>query len=64
MYLVPFTPTDPLPVKSLRPPVEESVFEIVTFPENAEVLTFPDESLNELFATVITPVPLDDVYGV
>jgi hypothetical protein len=64
MYFVPFAPTDPLPVKSLRPPVDDKVFEIVTFPENAEVFIFPDASLNELFATVITPVPLDDVYGV
>jgi hypothetical protein len=60
MYLVPVVVpliVVELPVKVVRPPVEDDVLLTVTFPVAADALEFPAVSLNEPEATVTTAVP-------
>jgi len=64
MYFVPLAPIVPLPVKDVRPPVEDAVFVMVTFPVDAEEFELPAVSVNDPDATVTTPVPPDVRYGV
>ena len=64
MYFVPLAPIVPLPVNEVRPPVEAEVLVMVMFPVEAEELELPAVSVNEPAATVTTPVPPDERYGV
>jgi len=57
-------PIEPFPVKDVRPPVEDAVLVMVTFPDDAEEFEFPAVSVNDPDATLITPVPPDVRYGV
>jgi hypothetical protein len=51
-------------VKDVRPPVEDAVLVMVTFPVDAEEFEFPAVSVNDPDATVTTPVPPEVRYGV
>ena len=67
MYFVPFVVPaieELLPVKDVRPPVEDAVLVMVTFPVDAEEFEFPAVSVNDPDETVMTPVPPDVRYGV
>lgn len=48
------------PVKDVRPPVDEIVFDTVTLTVDEAAFTFPTESVNDPAETVITPVPPED----
>jgi hypothetical protein len=64
MYLVPVEVplmVSGLPENELRPPDDVKVFEIVTFPDDAEAFVFPAASLKEPAVTVTVPVPLEVV---
>lgn len=63
MYFVPFAPIVPLPVNDVRPPVDADVLVMVMFPVEAEELELPAASVNDPDATVTTPVPPDERYG-
>jgi len=51
-------------VNDVRPPVEDAVLVMVTFPVDAEEFEFPAVSVNDPDETVMTPVPPDVRYGV
>lgn len=61
---MPLAPIEPFPVNDVRPPVEDAVLVMVTFPDDAEEFEFPAVSVNDPDATLITPVPPDVRYGV
>ena len=63
MYLVPVVEpaiVAELPVKDVRPPVDEIVLDTVTLTVDEAAFTFPTESVNDPAETVITPVPPED----
>lgn len=67
MYLVPVvvpTMEELLPVNEVRPPVDDEVFVTATLTDCADALTLPYGSLNELPATVMSPVPPDALAAV
>lgn len=67
MYFVPVVEPGielEFPVKDVRPPVDESVFNTVTLTVDAEEFAFPTVSVNEPDATVTTPVPPEDCVAV
>lgn len=67
MYFVPVVVPaieELLPVNDVRPPVDADVFVTVTLADCADALTLPYGSLNELPATVMSPVPPDALAAV